>query len=154
MLTFSKFHEKTPNIFLQRGGYACKLSLTYGRSFKWRKSLCNGLELIKWLGVFEVRISRGDFPGESWFGGNFSGGFFSRTWVTARNRNFIIKLFIMLFLRNWEVALSPSLAHYLFSSVHLFTRSKWMDWICTALWGLFWSSVWFCHFARKQKWFE
>ena len=112
-------------MFFQRGGYACTLYPQFmDEVLSEEKASCNGLELIKWLGIFQVRIFWGDFPGESLFGGNFSGGIFSRTWITARNRNFIIKLFMMLVLGNWEVALSPSSAHYLFNSAHLFTRSK------------------------------
>ena len=112
-------------IFFQRGGYACTLyPLLMDEVLSEEKASGNSLELIKWLGIFQVRIFPGDFPGESLFGWNFSGGIFSGTWVTARNRNFIIKVFIMLVLGNWEVALSPSSAHYLFSSAHLFTRSK------------------------------
>ena len=63
-------------IFFQRGGYACTLyPLLMDEVLSEEKASGNSLELIKWLGIFQVRIFPGDFPGES-LAGIFQGEFF------------------------------------------------------------------------------
>ena len=94
LLTLPKFHEKT----LSRPGDIKNFCPGWRMYIYTLPPLMDAVlseerQLMKWVGILQVRISRGEFPRVSLMGGNFPGGNFPGTWGT---RLFNFECFVQL----------------------------------------------------------